>query len=163
LEPLISESPHPEHLETMADAYFHLAVALDNEGALDEAIKQERNAIASYERMAKDASAAPEYQHRLRPWGWHMLARCYGHLGGLLARVEDYQGAEKAFERSQGIYLRLVADFPSMPDFQEALAACHRMFGEFCQRRTKLSEAKVQFRKASEIEKSLRGASGKAP
>jgi serine/threonine protein kinase len=156
LEPLIKESSNPEHLEPMGNAYFHLALALTQEGNLDEAIKQERNAIVSYERLAKDATAPPEYQHGLNAFNWHMLARCYRDLAQLLVSVKDIQGAEKAFERALGIYLRLVADFPSMPDFQESLASCHGAFGNFCMSQKRLAEAETQFRKASKLEESLR-------
>src|SRR5262249_39871372 len=163
LEPLTRESPNGEHLRGVAGAYFYIAIAQAHEGAIAEAIESERSAIASYERMADKASLAePEYQHGLKPFNWHMLARCYRDLAELLDRTKSFQAAEKAAERSVRIYRRLVADFPSMPDFQEGLASCLHHFGEIHEHQGNISEAKAAFREASKIEESLRVASGKA-
>lgn len=164
LEPLNRESPKGEHLTFMADAYFHLAIAQIQVGALAEAIESERNAIASYERLGGNGSSPePEYQHGLNPFRWHMLGRCYRDLAEFLARAKDFEGVEKAAERSVRIYKRLVADFPSMADFQEALPSCHRLLGEVYKHRGKLAEANAEFLQASQIKESLRRTSGKGP
>jgi serine/threonine protein kinase len=163
LEPLIHESPKPEYLTTMAAAYQHLAHALRREGAVVQAIASLRKGIACLERLAKDGLTEPEYQHGLRPFDWHMLARCYRDLGMLLRRVKDFEGAEKAAQRSVRIYVRISADFPDMPDFKEALADSRRHLGELHQRVGKLPEAEAEFREASKVEEMLRGGSGKLP
>jgi tetratricopeptide (TPR) repeat protein len=160
---LIRESPEPDYYCIRGIAYANIAEALGTEGkSLAEATENERKAIASFERPVKDPSAEPEYHHGITAWNWHMLGRSYSYLGELLARTEDFEGAEKAAVRSVRIYTRLTDDFPTMPDFQASRADCHRKLGELYQRWGKLPEAEEEFRRASKIEKSLRGPSGGA-
>jgi serine/threonine protein kinase len=164
LESLIREAPDREYFVVMSDGYQHLAEALARgDGNMTGAIESTRNAIASLERLANDASSDPEYQHALKAFDWHMLGRNYRDLGRRLEQMEDYEGAEKAHERSLRIYVRLAADFPNMPDFQEALADCYRTSGQFCNRQGKRSEGKEMFRQAAKIEELLRGGDGKVP
>jgi serine/threonine protein kinase len=164
LEPLIRETPNPDYFKTRAHAYHHLAEAQARGGApLTEAIESQRNAVASFERLAKDDSEVPEYQHQLKPWDWHMLGRCYSYLAELLAQSKDFQSAENAAERSVRIYDRVAADFPNMPEFLEAQGGCHRKLGELYRRQGKRSEAEAEFRQAAKIAESLRGGLAKVP
>jgi serine/threonine protein kinase len=163
LEPLIRESPKPEYCRSMAGAYRHLAEALpQGGGTVADAIDNLRNAIASLERLARDASADPEYQHGLTPFDWHLVAFDYRNLSIRLTEAEDLQGAEKAIERSVRIYVRISADFPNMPDLRRGFAHSRGTLGEFYKRLGKLPQAEAEFRQASMIQESLR-ASGKAP
>jgi hypothetical protein len=89
-----------------------------------------------------------------------MLGRSYDLLAELLGRAKKFEEAEIAAERSVHIYIRLTDDFPTMPDFAEALAGCHRRLGDLYRRRGRLPEAEAEFHQASRIEESLRGGSG---
>jgi serine/threonine protein kinase len=152
IDPLIRESPRPAYWRTRAHAHANLAEALVHEGELIEALAAQRQAIADFERLAPDASGEPEYQHDLSAWDWHMLGRCYRDLGEQLKRAGQLPEAEKAAERAVRIYLRVAGDFPTMPDFRESLADCHRRLGDIYNRRGKRDESKAEFLAASRLE-----------
>jgi serine/threonine protein kinase/regulator of sirC expression with transglutaminase-like and TPR domain len=97
--------------DLLARSHYTLAEALAQKRQPQEAIKEFREAIDGWQKLAADFRDKPEHlQH---------LAFSYGHLAGVLNESKKVDGAEKALSKAASIFGELGAEFPTHPEYRQ--------------------------------------------
>ena len=118
---LAAEFPdEPEYLHSVAGSHLNLATLWQNQGLVDRALLEVRQARAMLERLAQ-SHPDPERQRE--------LAMCLGNLGSTLRRQGDKPEAVAAYRRALELVTTLVHDVPDNADYRQERARCHNNLG----------------------------------
>jgi tetratricopeptide (TPR) repeat protein len=106
-----------------------------------------RKVIAQFEAFAK--ITADDAESRA------IRAEGYFRVGLMRYRLGDLAEAETAYRAALKLYEQLAADFPSRPDFRQALAASHNNFGNLLAGTGRPREAEESYRAALKLYEQL--------
>jgi tetratricopeptide (TPR) repeat protein len=120
-----------------------------------EAAKVFRQAIAGWEKLAKDFPNRPEFRQH--------LAWSYEHLAGVLNDSKESGEAEKAQVQAVDLFEKLAADFPERGEYRQLQG--HRLWrlGAIRAARSQLQEAEKAYRQAALVFEKLAGDFPKTP
>jgi eukaryotic-like serine/threonine-protein kinase len=116
-------------------------------GELQEAEKDDDQALSVYKQLAADFPARPEFRYDLAK-GYHNRARLLKDTGRL-------KEAEKDHDQSVSIFKQLAADFPSRAEFRQELATSQNSRGILLSETGRLAEAEKDYDQALSIRKQL--------
>jgi tetratricopeptide (TPR) repeat protein len=104
-----------------AEGHFRVAFLWAQLGRRDEAKRKYEQAIALWEKLVAEFPTVPDYR---RDWVSE-LARSHNNLGALLRDTGKRDEAEEQYRSSLAIREKLVAEFPTVPDYRSDLASSH--------------------------------------
>ena len=108
-------------LRGLAFAKGNFADILVEAGRWPEAEGCYREAIAARQRMSRAPPGRIDYREGVTAYQWHNQGKVHVELGNLLRRLRRFAEADKAISEALRIHQQLVADFPTAPDYREAL------------------------------------------
>jgi serine/threonine protein kinase/Tfp pilus assembly protein PilF len=118
-------------------------------GRKKEAADAIRQACDSYEQLASDFPAVPEYRNRLSG------SQC--NLAILLADLGRESEAEQQYRKALALQEKLAAEYPDLPQYRMTLANTQINLGKLLRGLGKLPEAEQQYRKALDLLEKLTG------
>ncbi len=131
----------------MAFGRSSLGHLLAGQRRTSEAEEQDRQALATWERLAAEFPAVPEYRRG--------LAGAHNNLGLLLVAPGRVLEAEVQYRQALTIQEKLTADFPRVPLYRGDVALSHNNLGILLAGQGKRPEAEQQHRQALAIQEKL--------
>jgi serine/threonine protein kinase len=109
----------PDYRGSLATTQRCLAVLLEHDGRVKEAVRAERKALEVWERLAAEFPTRPRYRAE--------CTNAYEWLGWALYSDEQYAEGLAACQQALKLREKLVADFPSVVDYRLQLAQSYYM------------------------------------
>jgi tetratricopeptide (TPR) repeat protein len=131
----------------MEVSHSHLSTLLHRMGRLAEENAEHRKLVTTFEKLAVDNPAVPEF----RVW----LGGIHGRRGQQLLNSGDLPEAVTEFRQALALKQKLVDDNPTVASFRHTLASSHQDLGNLVAQMGKLSEAESAYRKALAIRQKL--------
>jgi serine/threonine protein kinase len=148
---LVADFPAvPEYRLALAGSHNSLGALLQELGKRPEAQEQHRQAVAIQEKLTSDFPAVPFYRKE--------LGGSYNNLGYLLANLgtrSEAAQAEEHYRKALAIWAKLVADFPTVPEYRNDLGTSHINLGRLLADQGRRSEAENEYRKNLVLQEKL--------
>jgi tetratricopeptide (TPR) repeat protein len=154
---LVAEFPRGAgHRSRLADTHTLLANMLQNSGRLKEAGAAYLDALAVRKQLVADFPFQLDLPPQLEVVLQHVstLANTYLSRGNALV-AKDLKKAEEAYRDALALLKKLVAEFPSRPEFRRDLAHTHHNLGSVHHISKRPKEAEAAMRVALAIRKQL--------
>jgi serine/threonine protein kinase len=122
----------PTYRQELARAFLNLSLVLQSRD-MNQALTANADALDLMKPLAEKPPQPPEYRHELAILYNNraiLLLHAGGHGGAPAQKaVSFYKKAEQENRRARDIFLKLVADFPSVPAYQKELANTYNIRG----------------------------------